>query len=119
MISDVCSAILANPHIKSNFCLVYRDSEEANLETYQYDHRREIGINYDPQGIEKKNKHLYAVHFWIACILIVIINLCAWTIARHKTKKETQKKTREMVNMKIQNYLELNTTERANLTAIA
>ena len=81
-------------------------------------HKRDIGINFDPQAEEKAGKRLYAFHFWIACILIVIINLCAWTIARHRTKKAAQKRTREMVNMKIEKYLELNTTERANLDRI-
>ena len=95
MISDVCAAILANPALKSNFCLVYLRHEEANLEEYQYMHKREIGINFDPQAEEKAGKRLYAFHFWIACIVIVIINLCAWTIARYRTKKAAQERTRE------------------------
>lgn len=101
MISDICSAILANQSIRSNFCLVYLSSEEADLEEYQYEHKRDIGIHYDPQATEKIAKHINAVHFWIACICVVVINLCAWTIARHKTKKETAARTREMVNSRI------------------
>ena len=112
MIADVCSAVLSNKAIKSNFCLLYLKNEYTDLEKYQYEHKREIGVNYDPMGDEKNRKRIHAVHFYIACICIVVINLCAWTIARHRTKREAHQRARELVNQRIQTYLELDVTER-------
>ena len=36
MISDVCSALLVNPAIESQFCLSYLSNEENALEAYQF-----------------------------------------------------------------------------------
>ena len=112
MISDICSALLSNPAINSDFCLAYLNKDEAELEAYQFEHRREIGSNYDPMAKQKHAKKIHAIHFYVACILIVTINLCAWTIVRYRTRKEAQARTRALVNQRIQSYLELNTTER-------
>lgn len=118
MIADVCAALLQNLIVESPYCLHFLQTDYAELENYDIEHRREIGKYLKARKGSVRERPLGLMSLGLGLGVLLVCNCFAWSILKFHQKRRMQQQMRRQVNTQISNYLALSAANQRSTSAV-